>query len=165
MQILESMKTAGNVFYKRAEFVEACRKYKKTVRYFNFLKDKLEKTNRNGLNILQLRESLQPIYQINTTASLNIAACELKLSKFVNTRNACDEVLLSEPKNAKALYRRGQAQIELKNYDDAIKDLELANRLLPNDKNVQKEFERAKAVWRNYNNEQKIVYKDLFERI
>lgn len=144
--------------------MEACRKYKKTVRYFNFLKDKLE-SDRNGINILQLREKLLPIFQINTTVSLNIAACELKHHNFINTKNACDEVLLNDPKNAKALYRRGQAQIGLKNYDDAIKDLELANRLLPNDKNIQKEYQRAVNIWRTYNDQQKIIYQNMFERI
>lgn len=165
MEILESIKAAGNFFFTRKEYVQACRKYKKTVRYFNYLKDKLETAQRKVLKIQELREKLQPLYQINTVVCLNIAAVELKLNNAENAKNACDEVLLTEPTNPKALYRRGQAHQQLKNYDDALVDLEQAYRSLPNDKNIQNEYQRAKEIWRNYQNQQKTVYKNLFERI
>lgn len=165
IKILETIKNAGNLFYSSKEYIEACRKYKKTVRYFNYLKDKLEANNRKAMNAQQLRDRLQPLFHINTIACLNIAAVELKLKNAENAKNACDEVLLSDPNNAKALYRRGQAHIGLKNYDDALVDLELAYRSLPNDKNVQNEYQRAKEIWRNYQNQQKNVYKNLFQRI
>lgn len=125
----------------------------------------MEEKYRNELKLMELREKLQAIYQINTVVSLNIAAVELKLSNAENARNACDEVLLNDPNNAKALYRRGQAHIGLKNYDDALVDLELAYRSMPNDKNIQNELQKAKEVWRNYQNQQMDVYKNLFERI
>lgn len=164
MNILESIKTAGNLFFGNKQYVEACRKYKKSVRYFNYLKDKLEKTLlTNDLNIVQVREILKPLFQFNATVCLNMSASELKIRNYMNAKNACDEVLLCDPNNAKAFYRRGQAQIGLKNYDDALVDLELANRLLPNDKNIQQEHQRAKEIWRNYENQQKLVYKNLFK--
>lgn len=129
------------------------------------MKDKLEASFQNGAAVPELREKLQPISQINVTVCLNLAAGELKLRNATNAKNACDEVLLNDPNNAKALYRRGQAHIELKNYDDALVDLEQAYRLSPSDKNVQNEYQRAKEVWRNYQNQQMDAYKNLFERI
>lgn len=129
------------------------------------MKDKLEATFQNGAAVPELREKLQPILQINVAVCLNLAAGELKLRNATNAKNACDEVLLNEPNNAKALYRRGQAHIELKNYDDALVDLEQAYRSSPSDKNVQNEYQRAKEVWRNYQNQQMDAYKNLFERI
>lgn len=159
------MKNAGNLFFGNKEYVEANRKYKKTVRYFNFLKDKLEAIHRKGLTVQELREKLQAIYHINSIVCLNIAAVELKLNNAENAKNSCDEVLLSDPSNAKALYRRGQAHVVLKNYDDALVDLEQAHRALPLDRNIQNEYQRAKEIWRNYQNQQKNVYKNLLERI
>ncbi|XP_055307468.1 peptidyl-prolyl cis-trans isomerase D [Sitodiplosis mosellana] len=163
--ILESIKTAGNLFFGNKEYVDANRKYKKTLRYFNYLKDKLEAIHRKGLTVQQLREKLQALHQINSVVCLNIAAVELKLNNAENAKNSCDEVLLNDPNNAKALYRRGQAHVVLKNYDDALVDLEQAYRSLPLDKNIQNEYQRAKEIWRNYQNQQKNVYKNLFERI
>lgn len=96
---------------------------------------------------------------------MNSAAVELKLNNFINAKYACNEVLRFEPQNAKALFRRGQAEIELKNYDEAIQDLNVANRLLPNNQAILKEFERAKKIWSDYQKIQKDAYKDLFQRI
>lgn len=144
------------------EYIEARRKYRKGVRYFNFLKDKLEEIHRNGLTVHQLREKLQAIYHIHLNVCLNIAAVELKLNNAENAKSFCDEVLLNDPCNAKALYRRGQAHVVLKNYDDALVDLEQAYRSLPLDKNIQHEYQRAKEIWRNYQNQQKNIYKNLF---
>lgn len=163
--MLESIKNAGNWFFNCKDYVEARRKYKKTVRYFNHLKDKLDGKFRSELKMEELREKLQAIYQINTIACLNIAAVELKLNNADCAKKACDEVLLNDPNNAKALYRRGQAHISLKNYDDALVDLESAYRSMPNDKNIQNELQKAKEVWRNYQNQLRNVYKNLFERI
>ncbi|XP_031626573.1 peptidyl-prolyl cis-trans isomerase D isoform X2 [Contarinia nasturtii] len=165
VRVLESIKAAGNMFFKEKNYVESCRKYKKTVRYFNYFKDKLETKYRKGLTVQKLREKLQCVYQINSVVCLNLAAVELKLNNVENAKNACDEVLSLDPCNAKALYRRGQAHIGLKNYDDALIDLEQAYRSLPKDKNIQNEYQRAKEIWRNYQNQQRNVYKNLFERI
>lgn len=161
IDILESIKIAGNLYFTKKCFVEACRKYKKSVRYLNFFTDKLEQSYQ--LNKMQEKEDLQKLLPIKTSIYLNIAATELKLHSFADARNACNEVLLKEPNNPKALYRRGQAEIALKNYDDAVLDFELANRLLPNDKYVCQEYQKAKEIWRNYQNEQKIVFQNLFK--
>lgn len=165
IEMLESIKNAGNLFFSMKEYVDARRKYKKAVRYFNFFKDQLEAKYRTDEQIQDVKEKLQPLNQLNVVVCLNIAAVELKLSNAESAKNACDEVLLNDPANAKALYRRGQAHISLKNYDDALIDLELAYRSLPNDKNIQSELHKAKEIWRNYQNQQMDVYKNLFERI
>lgn len=154
---LESIKNAGNFYFTIHKYVEACRKYKKAVRYLNVFTDKFNQILRNSSE--NAKEEWRKIY---ISIHLNIAATELKLNGFLNAKNACNDVLSKDPNNTKALYRRGQAQIGLKNYDDAIVDFELVNRLMPNDKNVCQEYQKAKEIWRNYQNEQKIVYKNLF---
>lgn len=75
------------------------------------------------------------------------------------------KVLKSEPTSAKALFRRGQAETELKNYDEALQDLSAALRLIPNNKKITEALNLAKAYWKDYNKLQQIAYKDLFKRI
>lgn len=155
---MNSIKAAGNIFFKTGAYVEACRKYKKAVRYYHYLKDKLEST-------LPIDYSIQKTCELNAfniTVCLNIAASELELKSYTNAKNACDEVLLNDKHNAKAFYRRGQAHIGLKNYDEALVDLEQANRLLPNDKMIESRLHEAKEIWRNYEEVQRCVYKHLF---
>lgn len=163
--MLEPIKEAGNLFFKNREYVEANRKYKKGLRYFNHLKDKFEESHRKELKPYELRKKLDPIYEVNYNVYLNIGAVELKLNNPETAREACDEVLLNDPQNAKALYRRGQAHIALKNYDDGLVDLEQAHRYMPSDKLIQNGYQRAKEIWRNYQNQQKSVYKNLFQRL
>lgn len=159
IDILESIKNAGNFYFTIHKYVEACRKYKKAVRYFNLFTDNFNQILRKSSDDIHAKEEWR---KICISIHLNIAATELKLNGFLNAQNACNDVLSKDPNNTKALYRRGQAQIGLKNYDDAIVDFELVNRLMPNDKNVCQEYQKAKEIWRNYQNEQKIVYKNLF---
>lgn len=161
---MESIKNAGNSFFTAGEYVQACRKYKKAVRYFNYLKDKLEIIHRCGLSPTQLREKLQTLFHINSVVYLNIAACELKMNNAANAKDACDAVLLYDATNAKALYRRGQAHVQLKNYDDALVDLQQAHRSMPNNENIQKEYKRAKEAWSVYQSEQKNKFKNLFDK-
>lgn len=163
LKILETMKNAGNYFYDKRRFVEANRRYKKAIRYYNFFMDKLTK-NKNP-NDMELKEHLNPLQQFHLVTCLNSAAVELKLKNFVNAKYACNEVLKFEPQNAKALFRRGQAEIELKNYDEAVQDLKIAHRLLPKNQAILKEYERAKKIWSEYQKIQKDTYKDLLQRI
>jgi Flp pilus assembly protein TadD len=49
-------------------------------------------------------------------------------------------VLATEPKNVKALFRRGKAQLRLGNTDGAAADLDAAHRLAPNDAGIGREL-------------------------
>lgn len=163
-KILNRIREAGNYFFERDMYVESCRKYKKTIRYYNFFKDKIAGCITNG-NAADVKVALQPLTHCYMITCLNVAAVELKLANFSNAKQSCNEVLKVESRNAKALYRRGQAEIGLKNYDEALRDLKMAHQMLPNNKNVLDEFHRAKEHWKDYHKFQKTVYKDLFERL
>lgn len=160
---LNRIREAGNYFFQRNLNVESCRKYKKCNRYYNFFVDKLGGSITNG-NANEVKNILQPLHRCYMITCLNVAAVELKMANFSNAKYSCNEVLRGEPRNAKALYRRGQAEIGLKNYDEAIRDLKTAHRLLPNNKNVLDEFQRAKEKWMDYHKLQRRVYKNLFQR-
>lgn len=133
------------------------------MRYYNFFKDKLESCLHTEHGIEQTRQILAPLFAFNITANLNIAACELESKRFLNAKNVCDEVLLNDNQNIKGFYRRGQAHIGLKNYDDAVIDLEQANRLLPYDNMISAKLQEAKEIWRDYEEKQKDIYKNLFK--
>ena len=53
-----------------------------------------------------------------------MAAAQLKLNRFEKAIMSCTKVLELDPKNAKALFRRGSAQHALQNVDRARADLE-----------------------------------------
>ncbi len=50
------------------------------------------------------------------------------------------QVLASDPKDVKALFRRGKAQLRLGNTDGAAADLDAAHRLAPDDSGIAREL-------------------------
>lgn len=58
------------------------------------------------------------------------------------------QVLLQDGDNAKALFRRGRAQVGLGRTEEALKDLQAAARLAPEDRAITRELQAAKAGMR-----------------
>lgn len=148
---LDSIKVAGNHFFKEKQWVEACRRYKKAERYFNFFNNKIR--------TIEDRIKLEQFQLMN---SLNLAASLLKLEDYENVLFACNLALGLDPTNTKALFRRGQAHHKLKNYELAIADLSQALQQIPSDKLIQGELSQAKAKLGDYRAQQRIALTKYF---
>ncbi|CAB3225506.1 unnamed protein product [Arctia plantaginis] len=131
---IKDIKNVGNCFFGDGEYKSAVRKYQKCLRYLNHVFNDTE-----NIKETETREHLQ---EIRTTyllqCNLNLAACYMKLEDYRACVNFCTEVLELDPRNEKALYRRGQANYALKNYDDALMDLKQAEKISPNNRAVHK---------------------------
>lgn len=95
----------------------------------------------------------------------NMAQALLKLGKHERALAECNAVLLVEPKHQKALYRRSQAHLALKNYDAAKRDLEqLQKEYGDGDANVARSL-RVIAQWEKAQEEkEKRVYANMFAK-
>mmetsp|Transcript_29519 Transcript_29519/g.91798 ORF Transcript_29519/g.91798 Transcript_29519/m.91798 type:complete len:558 (+) Transcript_29519:93-1766(+) len=62
--------------------------------------------------------------ELRRIANLNRAMCMLKFGNFKLAKELCSKVLKEDPGNPKALFRRGKAMLALKEYTEAIEDLE-----------------------------------------
>jgi tetratricopeptide (TPR) repeat protein len=71
---------------------------------------------------------------------LNIAACQLRLEDFHAAIASCSEVLAEQPRNAKALFRRGKARRALGQSEAAAADLAAAQDAEPGDAAVAREL-------------------------
>lgn len=152
INILRVIKESGNSFYRAGSFFQSARKYKKVTRYFNYFKDHTtDDVGKKALDTFQL---------INLT---NLAATELKLNEFNDVRFSCNEAIKLDKNNSKAFYRRGVANLELKNYEMALDDLKMAHKLVPGDRMILKEFERAKRLLLDYRLTEKENYKRMFQ--
>lgn len=151
INILNRIKEAGNYFFKNEDYTQSARKYKKLTRYYNHFKDTADND--------EDKEVLDKFQLVNLT---NLAATELKLQDFDDVRFSCNAAIQIDPKNIKAHYRRGIANLELKNYEMALSDLKFALKKLPKNKAVQREFERARKHLISYREIEKIKYKKLF---
>ncbi|XP_050089564.1 peptidyl-prolyl cis-trans isomerase D [Anopheles aquasalis] len=155
LQYLNWIRNAGNRFFREGDDVRANRRYKKAERYYNFFT--------NQLNRQCPREHRTQLEQFQLLNCLNQAAVRLRLKEFANVVHACNAALVIDPKNTKALYRRGLAQNEMRNYERALEDLGRALQRLPEDKLIQSEYERTRKNMLDYTQQQRKALSKLFQ--
>merc|ERR1712187_94521 len=96
--------------------------------------------------------------ELKKACEMNKALCFLKLSEHSEAKKCCNGLLKDDPLNVKALFRRAQADVSLKNFPDAMDDLKKvletdsanaeAKRLLLEAKKGQKEADKqAKGMY------------------
>lgn len=84
--------------------------------------------------------------EISLSCYLNIASCSVKLGLWKNAVNNCTSALEIASDHPKALFRRGQAYSALKEYEEAVADLEKAKAVSQDDPAVVAELKKAKAA-------------------
>ncbi|GAB0097449.1 peptidyl-prolyl cis-trans isomerase D [Sergentomyia squamirostris] len=152
LDILTKIRNAGNYHFKRGNSVAAIRRYNKAIRYYQFF-----------CNLPLGPEDKVHLERANAISCVNIAAVHINNNNFIEALQICNEALKHNPDNSKALFRRGQAGIELKNYEDAIEDLKRAYNLVPESKAVLNEFNRAKQFLLQYRDEEKKSIQKMFQ--
>ncbi|CAH0719268.1 unnamed protein product, partial [Brenthis ino] len=149
MQQIRNVKESGNKLFGTFRYKAAARKYHKSLRYLEYAKQSLH----------EVKKGYESYYEEITTytlqCNLNLAACYSKLEDYRACIRSCSEVLHIDPRSEKALYRRGQANFALKNYDAALSDLKHADKISPKNKAVQKLLDEVRLSNKNYNDQQK----------
>ncbi|XP_053616221.1 peptidyl-prolyl cis-trans isomerase D [Plodia interpunctella] len=147
---IRDVKSSGNAQFSRCRPAAAARKYRKCLRYLNWLHAHVPTRK---LALIDHLCDTTKTYKLQ--CHLNLAACYKKLEDHNACIKSCNEVLAIEAHNEKALYRRAQANFVLKNYDAALSDLRQADKVCPNNRAVQKLLEEVRLSNKNYNDIQK----------
>jgi len=118
-----SHRSAGNLLYKKGDLDESLTKYMK------------------ALEVLEGQPDIESVLEAREKAQLNCAAVYLGQGRYQDAVRACSKIIVrtgAAPEAlSKALYRRAQALKELDRKEEAIADLEEANRICP-DKEIEK---------------------------
>ncbi|KAJ7357632.1 hypothetical protein OS493_023761 [Desmophyllum pertusum] len=107
-------------------------------------------------------EVAQKKYSKTLRCYLNRAACKAKLGDHSGAVADCNEVLDVDANNVKALYRRGQANTNMNDFEQAMVDLQAAAKLEPNDRNIKSEIARLKKLMDEQRKKEKQIYSKLF---
>lgn len=159
VNILTTIRNAGNECFTTQQYFEARRKYRKATRYYNFFRKKFEWKEENYEN----PDDLAALDKFNVLNCVNMAAVEMKVGQYENVKHYTTEAIRFDPSNSKAFFRRGLANLSLKNYEEAIDDLTNAKSLVPDNKSVLNELNRAKKEKTDYDQAQKQALKNLFK--
>ncbi len=76
----------------------------------------------------------------------------------------CDKVLVINPKNAKALYRKGCSLYHLGAYEDAYQSLMKAQQISKSDPNIKKYLALVKDKMSDEKNAQRLMYQGMFDK-
>jgi len=122
-------KGKGNDTFKGGKYKRALKKYEKAAAYlteYSFTNDDKEKEKSDKAKAATQRRLLLG----------NEAACYVQMGEWVKVRDKCKDILKDEPRNFKALLRRGRALLEMDLWEDSKKDLNLALEVTPGDREV-----------------------------
>jgi len=176
----EEIKEEGNKLYKEKKFGDAVDKYEEAPSLFHYCysTDPGWRKNNRGIDddVLVLvddtgadeNEAAQ-IKRLRLTCALNIAQCKLKLTKFDEAVKACDVVLELDPNNLKALYRRAEGLVRPSgatayDHDMAIKDLNKATQIDPDDKIVSSLLKTLRDDRKKQRSKDKGTFEGMFNR-
>lgn len=157
-RIATELKEIGNKAFKAGEFALAYAKYEKALRYAREYMDVQEGDPK------ELGETLTGL---RFTLSNNAALMCIKVSDYEGAIKAASDALAvkgaSDENMAKAYFRRGQARVHKKDEDGAMKDLEQALKLAPNDAAVHKELASVKKKAAERRQKEKAAYSKFFQ--
>lgn len=156
IQVATDCKTFGNKAFKAGDIGVALDKYQKALRYLNEDPDLDNEPAETKQDMDALRAA------INSNAALMNNKLEAWDDAVRAATNAIDVGILPDKEKAKALYRRGIAYVRLKDEEAAIKDLEEAKKLAPEDKAVIAELAAVKKAAAERLAKEKKAYKKFF---
>lgn len=172
---VDKLKAIGNELFKAQKTDVALKKYRKSIRYLTYADSEFfsgsddeelseeDKAKREEQRKKQNEYDLA-IRKVLVSLYLNSAACYLKLKDNQSALEDCAEVLELDKENVKALYRHAQANIGLKDYEEAKKSLLNAFKIAPEDKAVKNELIRVKKLVEEKKQKEKQFYAKMFSQ-
>ncbi|XP_055717368.1 peptidyl-prolyl cis-trans isomerase FKBP8-like isoform X4 [Salvelinus fontinalis] len=115
----------GNVYYQRGDYAFAVNSY-------GFALQITESSSKVDIS----PEEEEELMDIKVKCLNNMAAAQLKLDHYEAALRSCVSVLVHQPDNIKALFRKGKVLALQGEYADAIRNLKMALKLEPSNKVV-----------------------------
>ncbi|GAQ89340.1 peptidyl-prolyl cis-trans isomerase [Klebsormidium nitens] len=152
LEAQEAIRSIGNGYFKKGEFMQAHRKYQKALRYFD------QSWRKDGLS----PDVSIKLKQARYATLLNLASCKLRLGDPADAIRSTEYVLSEQPDHVKALYKRGQARAANSELDEALQDLTRAAELAPADVSIKEELVKVRKKIQQRKDSEKKTYARMF---
>ncbi|ELW69499.1 Peptidyl-prolyl cis-trans isomerase FKBP5 [Tupaia chinensis] len=97
-------------------------------------------------------------------AFLNLAMCYLKLREYTKAVECCDKALGLDSANEKGLYRRGEAQLLMNEFESAKGDFEKVLEVNPQNKAARLQISVCQKKAKEHNERDRRTYANMFKK-
>lgn len=153
---LETIRDAAKLLLTLQDYLGANRRYKKCERYMHFFQRTMLLGNTYRAERAELSAIVEQTYN-------NWSLCELRLCHWTECIQLCQKVLRQRPNLVQAHYRQGKSQLYLRNYDESLAELKLADALAPHTPDIVEMLELARSLWHEHMEVQKANLRGLFQ--
>ncbi|KAJ8912897.1 hypothetical protein NQ315_011220 [Exocentrus adspersus] len=142
-------KEKGTAYFKAGKYPLAIKLYKKIHTYLENEKDSAIAEERNSLLL---------------ASYLNLALCHLKLQDYFEAKNAATNALQIDPFSEKALFRRGQAFLNIGEPNLASKDFSECLKIDPNNTAAKAQLAACSKTLKEQLQKEKKIYANMFDK-
>lgn len=159
LKIATEVKDFGNKAFKAGDVETGIEKYQKGLRYLSSVPP---------ATMSESPELGEKISALRFTLNNNSAMLANKAKRFDEAQDWATTAIESAPAEtkdtdkAKAYFRRGQARVGLKDFEDAVKDFEEAAKLAPTDSAIRNELNKTKTAVKESERKEKAAFKKFF---
>ncbi|NP_001084593.1 FKBP prolyl isomerase 4 S homeolog [Xenopus laevis] len=146
------VKERGTKYFKDGRYRQATIQYKKIVQWLE---------HESGLS----KEEDAKAKSLILAASLNLAACYLKLGEQRAALEYCNKALELEPSNEKGLFRRGEAFMCTNDLEHARNDFTKVLQLYPSNKAARAQLGHCQVRIRQQTEREKKIYANMFQKL
>ncbi|XP_076021407.1 inactive peptidyl-prolyl cis-trans isomerase FKBP6 [Genypterus blacodes] len=149
LDVANTIRTLGNRYFKRCRYDDAKDQYKQAMRFL------AKRERRSAAEKESVKAALLPLY-------LNLSLTELRLESPNKALKYGDKALEIDAANTKALFRCGQAYMELQDYQNAQKCLLKAQASKPYNSDINNLLRTVAVSYTESLDKQKDLYSKMF---
>lgn len=139
------------MYFKGGKYLQAVIQYGKIVSWLEMEYGLTEKESKASESFL-------------LAAFLNLAMCYLKLREYGKAVECCDKALGLDSANEKGLYRRGEAQLLMNEFELAKGDFEKVLEVNPQNKAARLQISMCQKKAKEHNERDRRIYANMFKK-
>ncbi|CAI7996314.1 Peptidyl-prolyl cis-trans isomerase FKBP8 [Geodia barretti] len=148
--LVDRKRIRGNELFQRKDYELAVNSYDKALKLIDSYTGEHES------------EELPPaISDMHVRCLNNLAAAYLKVERYKESQETCQKVLEKEPENVKALFRYGKVLAIRGDLSEAVKHLQKALELNPDERAIQVELQKAQKKKDRVEKEEREMYRRM----
>ncbi|XP_061602976.1 inactive peptidyl-prolyl cis-trans isomerase FKBP6 [Cololabis saira] len=152
LEVITTMRRFGNRCFDQKRFDNAKDHYKQAVRLLG------KRKAQSSAERSSIKMALFPLY-------LNLSVTELRLESPAKALKHGQKALEMDSSNTKALFRCGQAYLELLDYENAQKCLTYAQLLCPFDRDINNLLRKVAICYKDNLDKEKSFYSKMFSKL